>query len=288
MALLDLQVQIRDLVMGPGTNYAVLNDFNPFVLQASADQSGARAWNHGSWSGVEWRTEIAVPLRLYVRDSSDRTLARWLQLHQALTAAFRPVGESTSDIELRFALGGVEYVMFGRPRMIEPDTSNINVGWSVTQAAFVALDPFIYSGDVITQSGIGLPTYTGGLTAPFTAPFTIDAVPASGVAALVNNGTAEVGLDIRLSGPVERPFVTLIRDDGSFQRLDFDVVLADGQWLDINTRERTVLLNGSTSRRGQTSGLWPTLPTGTHELRWGSATYNDTATMAVTFRAAWW
>lgn len=288
MPLLDTQVQVRDLLMGPGTNYGILDDFNPFALASRADQTGKRAWNHGGWSGVEWRDEVVVPLRLRVKDPSEATLGRWLELHQQLVAAFRPVGEATADTELRFSLGGREYVMFGRPRMVEPEVTTIRSGWSVTQAAFVALDPFIYAGTETSIVNIGLPTFTGGLTVPFTVPFTIDAVAADGFASLTNEGTADTGLAIRLDGPVESPTVTLIRDDGTFQALSIDVTLSAGQWLDIDTKARTVLLNGTISRRGQASGQWPILPPGTHELRWRSPNYNATAQMSVTFRSAWW
>ncbi|WP_116051674.1 hypothetical protein [Amycolatopsis palatopharyngis] len=441
MALIEGQVSVRDLVMGRGTQYKVL-EFNPWARTARADQAGARAWNHGSWSGVEWATEVAVPLRVQVLGTDA---ASWMALHQDLSAAFRPVGESTLDVELRWMLGGVEYVMFGRPRMVEPEASMLGTGLVYTKAAFVALDPFIYAGAETVVTALGLPTFTGGLTIPpaatlntndgfevdtagwfasggtlarstaqamegaasglatpdgvaatgvygissadapavtegrsyrwtawvyspngwsamrpvirwldgtgtqvtqvegadvdvpagvwtrlrlsatapagavsasgrvwqrltptaadvfyidgarfvddaaagLTVPFTVDGVAADGFVVITNSGKAETGLFLRIDGPVPSPSVTLVRADGSFQRLTFDLELTTGQWLDVDTANRVVLLNGTTSRRGQTSGDWPILPPGTHTLQWSSPNYNDVATLSGSFRSAW-
>lgn len=293
MPLQDRQVQVRNLVMGEGTSFRMMGEFNPFTMRVRASQGGARAWGHGGWSGVEFRDETVVPMRILVEGGSP---AAWLSLHQQLAAALRPIGEDVADVELRFALGGTEYVMFGRPRLVEPNSRMIGSGNVMTRAAFVALDPFIYAGTETSVANIGLPTFTGGLTVPFTVPFTVDSVASDGVASLTNDGTAEVGLTIRLNGPVESPIVTLVRDDGTFQQLTFDLTLTTGQWLDINTKDRTVLLNGAHSRRGQVSGQWPilpgrddlTVPAPTHELRWRSPKHNDQAEMSVTFRSAWW
>lgn len=284
MPLLDEQVSIRDLVMGPGTPYKMLG-FNPWNRQVRADTSGKRAWNHGSWSGAEWLDEAVVPMRIRVQGSG---VGGWLSAHQLLSAAFRPIGDSTSDVELRWALAAQEYVMFGRPRMVEPDAEIVGTGKSYTQAAFVALDPFIYAGDQTVIDEIGLPIFTGGLTVPVMVPVQIDGALAAGFADLTNTGTADAGLSIRIDGPVVMPSVWLVHDDGTVQRLRFDIELVAGQWLDIDTRIRTVLLNGTTSRRGQTTGDWPILPPGTHRLRWNATTYNDQATLTVRWRSAWW
>lgn len=288
MALLEFQAQIRDLVVGPGTNYAFLDDFNPFTLEARVEQFGPRAWNHGSWSGVEWREEIVVPMRLHVTDRAGRTLGRWLELHQQLVAAFRPVGESVEDVELRFTLGGREYVMFGRPRMVSPDTKTIRAGWSVTQAAFVALDPTIYAGVETVFGPLVPPSFIGGLEVPVTAPFTIGATITGGVATLINEGTKDTSLVLRIDGPVVTPRVALERPDGTVQTLTFDMTLSAGEWLDVDTAKRTVTLNGTSSRRGQVSGHWPVLPPGSSTLLFRTADANPSSQLSGSFRSAWW
>lgn len=162
-------VSLNGLQFGPGTPYAVV-EFNPFRLRARAD-SQPRAWNHGSWSGAEWAEEVIVPLVLAVRadrgepdclvtpDAEDA----WAALQQALSAAFAPVGDQVGESELRFTLGSRDYVMFGRPRLVEPDTTNLwRIARTNTQCAFAALDPRKYSAEQVTQS-TGLSQQEGGL-----------------------------------------------------------------------------------------------------------------------------
>lgn len=164
MALSEGQVQVRGLVMGPGTDYETLRGFNPWAVAARVDQSSARSGDHGSWSGAEWRDEVVVPIPLRVRSRSDRSVAGWVPAHQALMAAFAP---SHTDVEMRWCTGGVEYVMFGRPRVVEPEVESAPAGWTVTRCGFAALDPRIYSG-VEQVASVGLPSSIGGLTWPTT------------------------------------------------------------------------------------------------------------------------
>lgn len=290
MPLANGQVQVRSLIMGPGTTYEILRGFNPFTRNVRADQGDSRAWNNGSWSGVEWMDEAVVPLYIAV-DGGEAGGANggWLAAHQQLMSAFRPVGEAAEDVELRFAIAGQEFVMYGRPRMVEPDLTTIGSGLTVTQAAFVALDPLIYAADAVTVGPIHLPVFTGGLVVPYTVPFSIDAVATSGFADITNTGTADTALTIRIDGPVIDPRVTMQLADGTVQTLVIDLELTAGQWLDIDAQQKTVLLNGTSSRRGQTSGDWPTLPTGgPHRLLFRAGDYNDQATLTATFRPAYW
>jgi len=276
-------MQIRDLVMGPGTNYVLLAEVNPWNRRVRADQGGPRAWAHGSWSGAEWADEVVVPIPVRV-EVADGTPAGWLTAHQQLAAAFAP---SSTDVELRIHIGGGEYLLYGRPRLVEPDATNIAFGYAVTRCGFVALDPLIYAGSE-SQAVLNLPLFTGGLTVPVTAPFTIGATRSQGFADITNAGTVETGLELRIDGPVSQPRVTLVSSGGSPQTVTVDIVLGATQWLDIDTKARTVLLNGVSSRRGQASGDWPLLPAGTHEVRYAAAEYNNTSTLTVSWRSAWW
>lgn len=289
MPLGDCQVSVRELVMGPGTPYRVLSDFNPFNRAVRADQSGARAWNHGSWSGAEFAHETVVTLPVLVQDMVSLTKSGWLAAHQQLAAAFAPVADAATDVELRFTIGADEYVMFGRPRMVEPRTYSTKLGHAFTQCAFVALDPLIYSGELHTTGAIILPVYVGGMSSPLLVSFLIETTRFGGGATLVNAGTAPTGLRLRLDGPLSEPSVSLQRPDGVVQTLRFLLELAAGQWLDVDTAARTVFLNGlpQASRRGQTvvENGWPLLPPGTSEIRFGAA--DGSGTLTVEHRDAW-
>lgn len=302
MALAEGQFSVRSLVMGPGTAYDVGKTTNPFTLNVRANQSDERAWAHGSWSGAEWGEQRSVPLRIVVRGQGT---AGWLAAYQALMAAFAPVGDVTEDVELRFTLGGTEYLLFGRPRMVEPNVENIATGASGTRAAFVATDPLIYSGALLATDPIPLPVQAGGLLVPFTVPFTIGGTLLGGSEELTNDGTAPSPITLRINGPVEQPFVSLQRPDGVVQTLRFDLDLPENQHLIVSTGARTAFLNGlpQASRRGSVTAEpdWPILqgraidpntgqlePPTVHQLRFGAAEHNDQATLLAEHRSAWW
>lgn len=288
MPLAEGQVQVRDLVMGSGTMYETLRGFDPWTRQVRAEQSDPRPWGDGAWSGAEWTAEAVVPIPVRIRDAANRTPGGWLAAHQALAAAFAP---SHQNLELRWCTGGTEYVLFGRPRMVEPNVETMPAGWTYTRAAFAALDPTIYSGAEHLVS-LGLPSTTGGLTVPVTVPFTVGATVTNGSEPLVNAGTKAAGLLLRVAGPVLEPRVSVISDAGT-ATLRFDLPLDAGQWLDVDTAARTVYLGGTSSRRRQTTvqGIgWPELPAGpggTAEITWSAAVYEPAALLTARWRDAW-
>lgn len=288
MALEEGQVQVRDLVMGPGTPYTV-NRFNPFTRQTRASQGAGRTWNHGTWSGAEWADEKVVPIRVVVGDDPGG-MASWVELDQQLAEAFSPVGDLAEDIGLVFRTGGSEYVLFGRPRSVVPDTDTVGLGWSSTELVFVATDPLIYSSELVEVT-TGLPTFTGGLTVPFTVPLTVDSELSGGREVVLNDGRAPTGLFIRIDGPVQEPRVVLQTPDGEVRRLRFDLELLATQWLEIDTAEETAFLNGrpQSSRLGQTEGDFFLLPPGESVLRFNhSGDFNSLALVTASYRHAWW
>lgn len=291
MALLEGQWQIRTLVIGDGTDYRLMHTSNPFDLNVRADQGGARAWNHGSWSGAEWASERVVPMRILVRDEAALTVAGWREARHTLAAAFAPVGDSGEQVELRFNVGGTEYMLFGRPRMVEFDTRLIGTGQSFVNAGFVAQDPRIYSGTESTTQ-TGLPTQSGGLTVPLTVPFTVDGVLTGGSTALLNEGTTDTGLTLRIDGPVIQPTVVVQQPAGDTQQITFDLDLAAGQFLNISTAARTALLNGLPQANQRGRAIWDIDPyplqPGTSTLRYLAGGFNATTQITARWRSAYW
>jgi hypothetical protein len=288
MPLGEGQVQIGDLVLGTGTPFRFVTHFNPFMRTVRADQGGPRAWQHGSWSGVEWQAEAVVTMNLVIMGNGT---ADYVARQQQLSAAFAAIGDTGQDVSLGFMLGGTEYLMFGRPRMVEPGR-RLTDGTVWANAAFVALDPRIYAGILSTTGAVTLPSYAGGLLVPLTVPFTIDSTLVGGAADLANTGTAPAGLSVRVDGPVSQPRVGVRQPDGTLQEIVFlaGFDLPAGQWIEIDTAARTALLNGlpQASVRGQASwemDPFPLLP-GTNVLRFGASSGTGTAT--ATYRSAWW
>lgn len=282
--MLNGQFELRGLTVGPGTSYRLLTDTNPFTLKSSPRGDGKRAWAHGGWAGAEFAEQRVVPLHLFIVESDP---GAWVTAFQKLSAAFAPIGDAVTDEPMRFNLGGHEFVMYGRPRMVDPDTKLVASGLSSVKAAFVALDPFIYA-DAESSVSTGLPQFTGGLTVPLTVPFAVSARLSEGFIDITNSGTAPTPMVWRLDGPAPQPRVVVQFADGTVAQLRYPFLVPSGQYLEINTGTRTVLLNGKTDRRGYVIGEFPNLPPGTHRIRWFANEYDSDAQFTVTLTERYW
>lgn len=296
MSLAEGQVSVRGLVMGPDTDYKVL-EFNPWVRSVRADQSGARAWGHGSWSGAEWAEQAVVPILI---ETLTEDLTSWRRAQQHLAAAFAPIGDATADVELRWCLDGVEYLLRGRPRLVSPTIEHLRTGRIRSGCSFVAPDPTIYSGIEYASGDVYLPSVTGGIAPPLTPPLTITATVSSGTAHLVNAGTRATSLRLHIesgANALVSPRITVTGPDGAPLTLRLGLTLAAGDFLDIDTAARTVTLNGTADRRAYAVGDWPLLagiPAGDYtsteaasDITWMADVYSATARLSATWRYAW-
>lgn len=277
------QMQIRDLVMGPGTAFNI-KDCSLYDTNVDVTGQGKRPFGHGSWAGTEWETDRVVPITIQITGANEAAV---LASIRELKTAFRPV-ETGASINLTWADESGEYLMVGRPRMSKADQRNLAVGISEVSCAFMALDPMHYSATETVVGPISLPSFTGGLTFPITFPITFSGTLSGGVAQVANAGSANCALLYRVDGPVEHPQVTLQRNDGQILNVSVDVNVATGQWLEIDTGARTSILNGTVSQRGVTStegADWPLLTPGTSTIRFRG---EGSGTLTVRFRNAWW
>lgn len=151
---------------------------------------------------------------------------------------------------------------------------------------FVAPDWRRFAGDGsgATRSVVtGLPSSSGGLVFPASAPFLFDAVVVSGEVAVVNDGTAPAPVVVSFQGPVPNPSVQL-RESGEVMTFALNVLA--GQTLAVDFDRRTVRLNG-VSRRGSLRGRWFELGPGLNTLKFDAAAFSPAATMTVSWSDAW-
>lgn len=264
------------LLLHHGTPYRV-NEFDPFDRGVRADQGGDAPWSDGGWSGAEWREPGTIPFKLGIHTSSwaDLMDAWW-----ALDAAMAPV-RTGSEVELTWNAAGTEYLMYVRPRGVKLANQLGRTGKGWVQGAFAAMDPAIYSA-AEHEAEMGLLNRIGGLVLPATAPFLFYQVVADGEATIVNAGTADARMLLHIDGPVVRPRITLIGAAGP-QTMFLDTVLSTGEYLDIDTKDKVVLLNGITSRLADQYGAWPLL-SGEALIRFEADQYNPDARLTVRWR----
>jgi hypothetical protein len=112
-----------------------------------------------------------------------------------------------------------------------------------------------------------------------------------GLLTLTNNGTTAAPLLLRLDGPAVEPWIRIRRADGTVQSVSFDLTLAEGQWLTVDSITRQALLNDEPSSNQRGRATWdmdpyPLLP-GVNVVRFGAAEYNPDGQVTASARSAW-
>lgn len=174
-----------------------------------------------------------------------------------------------------------------RTKLVSAGTTWEPAGWvqapsGATQAAVAVR----HSGTPATSAtywadNVRIGRMSGGLS----WPATWDATVVSGRVSVTNAGNVATPALIRIDGPVTGPRVTLVGGG----TLDFgSLVLADNQWLSIDTGARSVLINDQVSRAGAlVKREWFDLSPGDSELAFSAADTSDDALMTVTCYSAW-
>jgi hypothetical protein len=172
-------------------------------------------------------------------------------------------------------------------RVLPQGTSPVFVKW-VTDVWFefglslVAPDPRKY-GPVV-EVVTGMAGSTGGLPFPLTFPLAFGS--ASGGSVTVDNtGTIKSWPIMRIAGPVVNPRII---NPATGDELRVNLTLAAGEYLDIDTAARTVLLQGTASRRKDvaTSGEWLPVPPGGASFTCSADVYDPAAVFTFAGRSA--
>lgn len=194
----------------------------------------------------------------------------------ALNAAFAP-RDTDVWLELRLSGNPAEYALRGRPRGVEWELSRrYTFGLGDARATFVATDPLKYGPS--QSAAIALPSGTSGIVAPVVAPVVAGA-SAGGEATVANSGTAAVDWVATITGPITTPRLEHVE---LARRVSFDLTLAAGETLVLDSRTGSALLNGTTPRTStqQPGSRWWQLPVGTSTLRLRAASGTGVATVS--------
>jgi hypothetical protein len=251
--------------------------YEPYDQFVRADQTGTVPWGDGDWSGAEWKAQPTIPMELGIHTESETELmAAWWPLRAALA----PVGTG-GDVELSWNVAGTEHLMYVRPRNTTlRKQGSTGIGFVTTQ--MVAPDPAVYSA-VEHSTEIGLLHRIGGLATPFGLPTGIHTVVADGEVTVTNAGTSPARLLLRITGPCPPCRITVITGP-SVKTLNLDTTLGAEDYLDIDTKDKLVLLNSSASRLPDQWGDWPLLPPGESTIRFESDVYDAGANLLIRYR----
>lgn len=151
------------------------------------------------------------------------------------------------------------------------------------QLQLTAPDPRKYLAAVETTTG--LPAPSGGLTFPVAFPADFG-YSTGGSVVVTNYGTVRTWPVLRLAGPLINPRVI---NPATGDEMRIAISIDSGQYLDIDTAARTVLLGGAASRRAAVAvtGEWLPIAPGTSSFRFGSDAFDPASLLTVAVRSAW-
>ncbi|MGR7002818.1 phage distal tail protein [Yinghuangia aomiensis] len=291
--LADGQVSWRDLVFGAGS-YRVSSIEGWEDLPALDDASVLRSGAHGSDVGqllAQSRT-ITVEVRVVAPDDGGA----------AIRTLVDRTGLSDDLVEEPLAVSLWGRTLMVRARLVRraiPVGRDYSTGVTTVPLQWQASDPRRYAPDEQTAS-TGLPSPEPGLdwgTSPAgldwtTAPGGLDWGPpgSSGVMSCVAEGNAPTHPVITITGPVQTPGILNV---GTGARLEYDLVLAAGDVLTIDTGAGTVTLGGADRLSSVTARSTPeqafVLSPGETVLAYRSADLAATASVCtVAWQSAYW
>lgn len=148
-----------------------------------------------------------------------------------------------------------------------------------------APDPLRYSHGLNTAA-CPLPSSSGGLAFPLSFPLDFGAGSSGGRLLLQNQGTVPTWPVWRISGPCVEP---VIANTATGEELAFGLALQDGEFLVIDTDARSVLLQGTASRRSSLlpGSDWFALRPGTTPVLFRARDYDPVARLSAEWRDAW-
>ncbi len=240
------QVEFRGVVWG-GTDADVkISDLagwldKPSLRGTRTDRPG----RHGAITGRGHAETRTVEVELTVA-TDDEDMAILQAIDDVCAYTEEPVDEPVviwaKTAEPQLVAGRLEKVAI-------PTDHEWSVGHHRIRLQWVCADPRRYSWQPYTSPVLGMPGgATTGITFPITFPISFGGGIASGSLTLPNTGNAAAYPVFTLTGELSAPVITRA-DTG--QKLQFapSFVLADGQTLTIDTGTRSVLLDGTVSRR---------------------------------------
>jgi hypothetical protein len=201
----------------------------------------------------------------------------------ALNATFAPV---RTDVPLTLELSGSpsSYTLFGRPRGCVLGLELMPTGFVVRAlGSFLATDPRKLGAE--TSTAIGLPAGAAGLLFPAEAPFVFGGLSSPGEALVNNAGTYETDWTATFTGPLTAPVIEHVSLGRS---LSFTgLTIAAGETLELDSRTKSALLNGTASRYSSLSSTsrWWTLPVGNSTIRFRAG--SGSGTLEVRHRPAY-
>lgn len=283
-ALLDYQLGIRSIVLGPGSNY-IVHTVDGLGSPEVRSSDEPKPKQHGDFYGVDTYGSRVVTIELTAR---GETPVQARVAYDALVAAWQLLdGEDTVSLEFKLP-GTGQLAIIGRPRRLANTDQftrlkSRRVGVTLE---FYSADAAIYSA---TENSVAVPlsTLVGGRAYPRVYPKAYGG-GTSGVEEVSNVGNFAVWPVIRFWGGTAGSVNPSIENVTQGKTFTFADTVPAGSYVEVDMDARTVLLDGTVSRRGSVrpGSEWFPLAPGVTSLRY-SALSGDDSYAEIIFRSAW-
>lgn len=172
--------------------------------------------------------------------------------------------EQRLEIQTKATPGGVwvpRYFLMARPVSVDgPEMQPVSPFRETSgyERSFVVTlrlsDPTFYFVTQTVATGPLLSASGSGVLVPFTPPITLPAGASGGSLSVTNDGKTDANPIIRLDGPIKDPD---IYNDTIGRHLSLlGVEIGSGSWIDIDFKERKVLLESVSDFRNYRAGDW--------------------------------
>lgn len=279
----DWQVEYRNLLTGGDTTYSLVQVEGLADMPAVRPADQALMRRHGSHPGDDFVDvrQVVLTYELYTADNTAFAAAV-----EALQLAYRPGGDEEPLVfQIPGVADGAKARVWCRPRRRQMP---INLEWfhriPIAIVEMVATDPLVYA-NTESEGSATLPSAGGGMTFPETPPITFGTVSTGGTITAVNGGSFDTGITFRVDGPATDPRIESLT---AGKTIAVNITLATGEFLVIDTKARTVLLGGTTSRYSflDATSRWFDLAPGSNEITFRASTATA-ATLTMRWRSSW-
>jgi|SRR5688572_23237553 len=268
------------VLLGANTSYDIVGITGLDDLPDVRTSDIPRPSDHGLYPGPDFAAGRIIEVEVEVTGATE---AAFRANVEALAAATILRSDETALVFRLPAFTGDRQI-FARPRRraIPTDMGYVlQVGRAVLQ--FAAADPRVYAATLATLS-VTAATSGGGRTYNRTYNLTYAAGGTGGTLMATNAGNFPTRPILTVTGPSDTPRIENVT---AGKALEVGLSLAAGEFLVIDTDERTVMLGGTSSRYSSLTAAsrWWELAPGDNSLKFTSA--SNVGTLQVSYRSAW-
>ena len=229
----------------PDSNVVILEEGFDTGYAANRTQDADMPRGDGVLFGRDYLDSPTWAFTMGVKDDENvyDTLSQLANVWRADNIRRKPGAVST----LSFNRGGKSYVVYGRPRRFAVTPARTaDHEFQIVEADFKLLDPYVYSGTQHSlKMGLLETASTGGVVLPQTLPWRLAGGSGERKGIVTVEGYTPTPLTVRIYGPTAPTTLSdpEIKAPGFYVKLNTQI--QSGQVVEIDTRTRTVISNGS-------------------------------------------